>query len=238
MEYQISPLEYQTKASPAIPHDNMPPYREVYIWQCTETTDEEESLLAESVVVTWDTQGGEPLGRSFFEAGSEIGRLPEPRREGYKFRGWWTAPERQPEPEPESSESSLSSLSSLEEIVGNLDSEEKEEEAEKIDESYVVERNVTFYARWEMGVYSITYDLKYCKPNPTWKTTYTIADKGWRPSDPYAPGYEFLDWQPPKILSAWGDMTFTALWGDQTYDIVFDPNGGTSVPSTTRQYGE
>ena len=76
---------------------------------------------------------------------------------------------------------------------------------------------MTFYARWEKATYRISYDLKYCEQDPAWKwkTTYTIDDKNYRPDpDPSASGYEFLDWQPPKILSAWGDMTFTALWGD------------------------
>ena len=34
--YQLSPLEYEEKEQPTIPHDNMPPYREVYIWECVE----------------------------------------------------------------------------------------------------------------------------------------------------------------------------------------------------------
>ena len=34
MGYQISPLEYGKKDYATIPHNNMPPYREVYIWEC------------------------------------------------------------------------------------------------------------------------------------------------------------------------------------------------------------
>ena len=41
LEYQISPLEYEKRDSVTLPHDNMPPFREVYIWECVETSDEE-----------------------------------------------------------------------------------------------------------------------------------------------------------------------------------------------------
>ena len=39
IEYQISPLEYSNKDSIVLPHDNIPPYREVYIWECVEGDD-------------------------------------------------------------------------------------------------------------------------------------------------------------------------------------------------------
>lgn len=46
--YQMSPLEYHGKSSVTLPHDNMPPYIEVYIWECKEITDEEQELLTAS----------------------------------------------------------------------------------------------------------------------------------------------------------------------------------------------
>ena len=37
IEYQISPLEYNDCETHVVkPHDNMPPYMEVYIWECVE----------------------------------------------------------------------------------------------------------------------------------------------------------------------------------------------------------
>ena len=36
MEYQISPLEEGVRESIVLPHDNMPPYMDVYIWECTD----------------------------------------------------------------------------------------------------------------------------------------------------------------------------------------------------------
>ena len=45
-----------------MPHDNMPPYREVYIWECTEITDEEEQILGnvKTYTVTFNPMGGSP----------------------------------------------------------------------------------------------------------------------------------------------------------------------------------
>lgn len=39
IEYQISPLEYYSKSDIAIPHENIPPYKEVYMWECIEGDD-------------------------------------------------------------------------------------------------------------------------------------------------------------------------------------------------------
>ena len=36
LEYQLSPLEYQNRENITYPHDNIPPYREVYLWECVE----------------------------------------------------------------------------------------------------------------------------------------------------------------------------------------------------------
>ena len=58
-DYQISPLEYASKGANDItlPHDNLPPYLKVYIWECTALTDEERKVTGEPddglCVVTW-----------------------------------------------------------------------------------------------------------------------------------------------------------------------------------------
>lgn len=44
-EYQISPLEYDKDHGLTIPHDNMPPYMEVYIWECVEATEDELEVI-------------------------------------------------------------------------------------------------------------------------------------------------------------------------------------------------
>ena len=64
LEYQMSPLEYTAKDTPTIPHDNMPPYREVYIWECVEITTDEQTILGDHVLdsftITWNSNGGVP----------------------------------------------------------------------------------------------------------------------------------------------------------------------------------
>lgn len=62
--YQISPLEYQSKDRNEItlPHDNLPPYMKMYIWECIELTDEEHAITGEPqdnmCVITWLYNGG------------------------------------------------------------------------------------------------------------------------------------------------------------------------------------
>ena len=63
-DYQISPLEYTPKGANQVtlPHDNLPPYLKVYIWECTELTEDERSVTAEPddglCVITWLANGG------------------------------------------------------------------------------------------------------------------------------------------------------------------------------------
>ena len=49
MNYQISPLEYKNREANEItlPHDNLPPYLKVYIWECIELTKEEMLITGE-----------------------------------------------------------------------------------------------------------------------------------------------------------------------------------------------
>jgi hypothetical protein len=61
--YQISPLEYAKANGITIPHDNLPPYLKVYIWECTELTDEERAITEEPddglCLVTWLANNGD-----------------------------------------------------------------------------------------------------------------------------------------------------------------------------------
>ena len=44
----------------------MPPYREVYIWECTELTDEEKDIVGETAYCTvqFNTNGGNPASQT------------------------------------------------------------------------------------------------------------------------------------------------------------------------------
>ena len=64
LEYQISPLEYEERDSVTLPHDNMPPFKEIYIWECMESTAEEQAISGEPPenrdTITWNPNGGTP----------------------------------------------------------------------------------------------------------------------------------------------------------------------------------
>lgn len=97
LEYQISSLEYEERSQVTLPHDNMPPYKEVYIWECLEATKEEMQISGEpaeaSYVVTWDENGGSPhepqwTGFSYGQTLGSFSSLPVPGRTGYTFQHW------------------------------------------------------------------------------------------------------------------------------------------------------
>ena len=105
--YQISPLEYPSKGENEItlPHDNLPPYMKVYIWECTELTDAEREITGEpkdnKCKVYFLGNGGmfrpdghDPYGNWAGEKtiGEPIGEYPfppvKPERTGYELIGW------------------------------------------------------------------------------------------------------------------------------------------------------
>ena len=66
--YQVGQLEYASKGANDItlPHDNLPPYLKVYIWECTALTDDERNVTEEPddglCVVTWlPNNGSDPI---------------------------------------------------------------------------------------------------------------------------------------------------------------------------------
>lgn len=83
----MSPLEYRNDYNHiAIPHDNLPPYKEVYIWQCVELTDEEKELEKPLCNVTFDGNGGIPSQEIVhIHQGEKLGRIPTPSRIGYSL---------------------------------------------------------------------------------------------------------------------------------------------------------
>ena len=104
--YQISPLEYATKGENdlTLPHDNLPPYLRVYIWECTELTDDERKVTEEprddklcrttwlandgaaTPPVKWTCQIGKPV--KYNPDGGPDRSAPEFTREGFSFDGW------------------------------------------------------------------------------------------------------------------------------------------------------
>lgn len=114
LDYQVSPLEYATRGDDEItlPHDNLPPYLKVYIWECTEITHDEWSATGEPddglCVITWLANGGtwdvtpvEPntekmtlwtrrIGKEirYHIDGSTVDSTPGISKSGYEFQGW------------------------------------------------------------------------------------------------------------------------------------------------------
>lgn len=102
MNYQLSPLEYESRNDITIPHDNMPPYVEVYIWECMEATREEQMESGEPpntyYKVTFDynydrtprTETYQVLENTLLgDACPPMGALPTDTREGYTIESWY-----------------------------------------------------------------------------------------------------------------------------------------------------
>ena len=93
--FQTSPLEYE-KTGITVPHDNMPPYREVYIWQCVEVTDEERDALGMYPIhyhmgdcegIPVDGMLG-PGTATFYDQTALPYEPPPAEAKGYDFREW------------------------------------------------------------------------------------------------------------------------------------------------------
>jgi uncharacterized repeat protein (TIGR02543 family) len=96
--YQISPLEYPSKEANEItlPHDNLPPYMKMYIWECTELTDEERRITGEpkdnKCVITWLYNGGKvgnnTRGTQTRRIGGNHSNIPSPTYDNHEPLGW------------------------------------------------------------------------------------------------------------------------------------------------------
>lgn len=95
IEYQISPLKYENRNDVTLPHDNMPPYKEVYIWECTEVDRYVPELPEESdkYSIQYELYELGTLPSSAWEYYSKSSKLPyvPPQLSnvnGYQFIGW------------------------------------------------------------------------------------------------------------------------------------------------------
>ena len=97
LEFQLGPLEYSQKTV-AYPHNNMPPHREVYMWECMESTDDEMAASEEPSInhhkVIWNAnqghfQNNDEFRLAFVEHGEMANFPPAPSRDGHAFLGWY-----------------------------------------------------------------------------------------------------------------------------------------------------
>lgn len=106
---------------------------------------------------------------------------------------------------------------------------------------------LSFYAKWAVANYSITYVTnggKEAQGNPE---TYTIATDTFTPAAPTRRGCTFAGWYSDAACKkkvtqikrgSTGDITLYAKWTENTYKVVFNANGGKGKLATkTYKYG-
>lgn len=95
---------------------------------------------------------------------------------------------------------------------------------------------VTLYACWDRTVYTISYELNGGKNNASNPSSYTIATKTIKLSNPTRKGCDFEGWfsdsnYKTKVTQikkgSTGDRTFYAKWKAHKYTIRFNGNGAT-----------
>ena len=107
----------------------------------------------------------------------------------------------------------------------------------------------TFYAKWDVITYSISYELDGGTQNPGNVTSYTILDETISLLSPSKFGYNFLGWFSDDSATAvseilagsTGNKTFYARWQVKTFTLSFDYAGAdleTGVQSKSITFGE
>ncbi|HAE42533.1 MAG TPA: hypothetical protein DCG34_06375 [Clostridiales bacterium] len=106
----------------------------------------------------------------------------------------------------------------------------------KVTFPYTVTDDATFYAKWTINQYTITFDTKGGTTVAAITQDYgtPIAE----PDDPEKDDLEFLGWSPalPATMPAM-NMTLVAQWELEPYTISFEENGGSTVANITQDYG-
>jgi uncharacterized repeat protein (TIGR02543 family) len=106
----------------------------------------------------------------------------------------------------------------------------------KVSFPYTVTDDVTFYAKWTINQYTITF-------NSSGGTTVAAITQNYgtavtAPTNPTKGDLEFLGWSPalPATMPAM-NMMLVAQWELEPYTISFDENGGSAVANVTQDYG-
>ena len=225
VDYQFSPLEYGAANSPTIPHDNMPPYMEVFAWECLEATEDEKRWSGEPTGVQYKVTfhfGDGTTNPIEFDRGQEesLGELPEvPTRDGYASDGNWYY-----------------------------------EDGTQVQTSDTVTANKHCHIEWQLKTHDVTFVWKTGKEvNYTYQHGQKIGDMALpiptdncKPSitNPNQDDWKFLGWFTaqsddeinPSIYVT-DDMVFYAHWQPITkthdnFKVTFDPaNTSSSTPA-------
>ena len=109
--------------------------------------------------------------------------------------------------------------------------------------SDVVTANTMLYAKWNINVYTVTFDSQGGSNIASVSATYstTIAN----PTFPTRTGYTFHGWyKEPSCINPWSfntdlvksDITLYALWAINFYTVTFNSQGGSSVDNVITSY--
>ena len=110
--------------------------------------------------------------------------------------------------------------------------------------SVTVEKDTTYYAKWEVVSYKITYQLNGGKVtgNPA---DYTVESEAITLKNPTREGYFFTGWSGTGLTGSantkvtiakgsTGDRAYTAKWNPVTYTITYQLDGGTASGNPTK----
>lgn len=173
--------------------------------------------------VTWNVNEGDKLtGEDYtVEAfyGNPITAPSDPARRGYTFGGWYT------------------------------DGSTFAEDTKFNNGDKMPEGDVTYYAKWTLIQYSITYNLNDGTNHAENPAEYNVSSVKITLLEPSKTGYRFDGWYTDDTYStkvteiaagSTGDVTLYAKWTINQYTIAWETNGGNALTgnyTTTADYG-
>jgi len=103
----------------------------------------------------------------------------------------------------------------------------------------IVQEDITLYAKWVIGTYTLSFDTQggsSIEPMTAWYGTYLTA-----PTPPTKTGYTFKQWNPvfQEYMTMPGEnMTLTAEWTANKYTLHFNTAGGTSIADQLQTWNQ
>lgn len=160
--------------------------------------------------VTFDSQGGSPIGAQTVKLGGTASEPVEPTKDGFKFVRWTT------------------------DVAGTQPYDFNSEVIAPVTlyAQWAVAHKVTFDSTGGSAVDTqlVGDGEKASAPTDPTRTGYTFA--GWSTSQAGGADYDF------NVTSVTGDLTLYAQWTPNTYTVTFNSNRGTPVTPANVQYGQ